>query len=111
MPPENVTVHVEFRIMRNVMASATEAELGGLFEIFQKSTSMRTALADMGHLKPPTPVATDNTVANSIVNGTEKQKTSRAIDMIFYWVRDRFRQNNFHILWEEGKKNLAEYVT
>ena len=32
MPPDNVPVHVECSIVRNVMASATEAELGGLFE-------------------------------------------------------------------------------
>ena len=30
-PPENGTVNVECSIMRTVMASATEAELGGLF--------------------------------------------------------------------------------
>ena len=63
----------------------------------------------MGHPQPPPPVAMYNTSANSIINGTNKK--SRAIDMIFYWVRDRIRQNNFHIFWEEGKKNLADYVT
>ena len=31
--------------------------------------------------------------------------------MRFYWVRGRIQQNYFHILWEEGKKNLADYVT
>ena len=31
-PPENGPVRVEYCKMRNVMASATEAELGGLFE-------------------------------------------------------------------------------
>ena len=31
--------------------------------------------------------------------------------MRFYWVRDRILQNHFHIFWEEGKKNLADYVT
>ena len=45
MPPENVPVHVECSIMRNVMESATEAELGGLFENCQKEISMSTALA------------------------------------------------------------------
>ena len=74
MPPENGTVHVECSIMRNVIASATEAELGGLFENFQKATSTRTTLLDMGHQQPPTLMATDNTVANSIVNGTAKKK-------------------------------------
>ena len=56
--------------MRKVMASATEAELGGLFENFQKAKSMRTELADMDHQKPPTMVATYNTAGNSIFNGT-----------------------------------------
>ena len=40
-----------------------------------------------------------------------KKKRSRAIDTIFYWVRDRIQQNNFHILREEGEKNLTDYVT
>ena len=52
------------------MSSATEAELVGLFENFQKVASMQTALAEMGHPQPPTPVATDNIVSNIIVNGT-----------------------------------------
>ena len=30
--------------------------------------------------------------------------------MRFYWVRDRIRKKP-HIFWEEGKKNLANYVT
>ena len=88
------------------MASATEAELRGLFENCQKATSTRTALADMGHLQPPTPVAMDNTAANSIVNGTEKQKISRAIDMRFYWVRDKTQQMFSHIMGR-GKENTG----
>ena len=93
------------------MESATESELGGLFENFQKATSMRTALAEMGHLQSPTLVSTDNIMANIIFNGTAKQKRYRAIDMIFYWVRERIRQNHFHIFWEELMNNLADYVT
>ena len=74
MPLKNGPVHAECSIMRNVIVSSTEAELGGLFEIFQKATSMRTALADMGHQQPPTPVTTDKTAANSVVNVLAKQK-------------------------------------
>ena len=62
---------------------------------------MRTALAGMGHQQPPTPVATYNTVAKSIFNGTENKKIFRAIDMRFYWVRDRIQKNYFHIFWED----------
>ena len=68
---------------------------------------MRTSLAEMGHLQPPTPVGTYNTAANSIVNGTAKQKRYRAIDMRFYWVIDRILKNHFHKFLKEGKKNLA----
>ena len=57
MQLENRTVHVEFSMMINVMASATEAELGGLFENCQKVKSIWTTLSEMGHPKPPTPVA------------------------------------------------------
>ena len=72
---------------------------------------MRTSLAEMGHPQLPTSMATDNTAANNIVNGMAKQKIFKAIDMRFYWVRDRIQQNLFHIFWEEGKENLAYYVT
>ena len=71
---------------------------------------MRTTLSEIGHQKPPTPVATDNTSANSMFNGMAKQKRTRAIDMRIYWVRDRIQKNHFHIFWEEGKKNPAEFV-
>ena len=90
--------------MQNVMASATEAELGGLIEKFQKATSMRTALSEMSHPQPPTLAAMDNLAANRIMNGTSKQKKYIAIDIIFYWVRDQFRKNHFHILGGRSEK-------
>ena len=65
MPLDIVPVHVEWVIMRNFMASAIESELGGIFENFQKATSTRKDLVDMGNLQPPKPVAIDNTAANS----------------------------------------------
>ena len=67
MPPDNGPMHVESSITIYVMASATEAELGGLFENCQKATSTRTALTNTGHQQPPT----ENTSASRIVNGTE----------------------------------------
>ena len=33
------------------------------------------------------------------------------MDMIFYWIQDRTRENHFHIFWEEGNKNLSDYFT
>jgi hypothetical protein len=31
--------------------------------------------------------------------------------MRFYWIRDRVKQNQFHILWKKGSENLADYFT
>ena len=61
-------------------------------------------LTEMGHPQPPTPVATDNTAANIIVDGTTPQEGYRQIDMIFYLVIYRIQQKHFHIFWEERKK-------
>ena len=51
----------------------------------------------MGHSRPPTSGATDNTAASRIVTRTAKQKISRAIDMRFYWICNRIQQNHFHV--------------
>ena len=74
MPPQNGPVCVECSIMRNVMASALGAELGGLlFQNCDKATAMRTYPAEMGHQQPPTKVAIDNKATNIIFNGTEEK--------------------------------------
>ena len=40
-----------------------------------------------------------------------KQKRSKAIDVQFYWLRDRAKQGQFHIFWDSGKHNRADYYT
>ena len=40
-----------------------------------------------------------------------KQKRSKAIDMRFYWVRDRVKQNQFLIYWRPGANNYGDYVS
>eukprot|EP00957_Ditylum_brightwellii_P130302 9939585-Ditylum_brightwellii.AAC.1 len=70
------------------MASATEAEVGALYTNARKGEELRTALEEMGHPQPPTPIVIDNTTANGIVNDTVKQRRLRAIDMRFYWLKD-----------------------
>ena len=65
----------------------------------------------MGHLQPPTPIQVDNSTACGIANANIKLQRSKAIDMRFYWVRDRVDQNQFKVFWKPGKTNLADYVT
>ena len=94
------------------MASAAEAETAGLFHNAQEGTAIRNTLAEMGHPQPgPTPIQCDNTVATGLANDTVKAKRTKAMDMRFYWVRDRVRQGQFRIHWKPGASNLADYFT
>jgi len=87
-PPINGAIHVHNSIMRSILASATEAEVGALFYNAQDGKMLRTTLNDLGHPQPATPLQTDNEVAEGIVNDCVKQCQSKAIGMHFYWVCD-----------------------
>eukprot|EP00957_Ditylum_brightwellii_P113023 8618622-Ditylum_brightwellii.AAC.1 len=63
------------------MAYAAEAKIGVLYTNVCKGEDLCTALEEMGHLQPLTPIMTDNTTASGIVNGMVKQRRSYAIDM------------------------------
>ncbi len=97
--------------MRNVLASATEAEVGALFHNAQDACMLRQTLTKLGHPEPATPIQTGNACAEGVINDTVKQKRSKAIDMRFYWVRDRSRQGQFVIHWQAGALNRADYFT
>jgi hypothetical protein len=110
-PPHNGPVHVECTLLRQVVAAASEAELGANFINAQKAVPMRQALEDMGHPQPPTPIKTDNSTAHGILTSLVKQKRSKAFDMRFYWLKDRIEQKQFNVYWKPGNQNLADYVT
>lgn len=99
------------KVLRGVMSSAAEAEIGALFLNTKEGTVIRQTLQEMGHPQPATPVETDNTTACGIMNRTVKQVRSKAIDMRFYWVRDRVDQGQFRIYWAPGSQNIADYFT
>ena len=94
-----------------MMSSAGEAELGALFYNCKDAVMLRTALEEMGHPQPPTPIQTDNSFAAGMANKQIKQRRSKATDMRFYWVQDRVNQGQFNIYWAKGADNLADYFT
>jgi hypothetical protein len=98
-------------ILRMVVASAAEAEIGALFLNAKEGVNIRNILKEMGHPQPATPMQTDNTTAHGILRGTCKQQRSKAIYMRFYWVRDRTQQGKFDIGWGPSAQNLGDYFT
>jgi hypothetical protein len=113
IPPFNAAVHVPCQILQEIVSSAAEAEaeLAGLFHNAKEACPIRICLEELGHPQPDTPIVTNNSTAIGITNDTIKQKRSKAIDMRFYWIRDRVRQNQFSILWHKGELNKADYFT
>eukprot|EP00957_Ditylum_brightwellii_P172718 13148188-Ditylum_brightwellii.AAC.1 len=82
------------------MASAVEAELGTLFENAKEAVSLCTTLNEVGQQQPITPIQVDNSTAHGIVKSNICQCKSKAIDMHFYWVKDRVKQGQFKTYWE-----------
>ena len=69
------------------MASAAETEIASSFINAQEAMPSRYAVEFLGHKKPRTPMQVDNTTVVGFNNDTIKQKTSKDIDMRFYWLR------------------------
>jgi hypothetical protein len=84
----NGAVHALCHIMREVLSSAAEAELGALFHNGNKACPLRTTLNEMGHPQPTTPMATDNNTASGDCNLHRQAETVKAIDVRFYWIRN-----------------------
>ena len=96
-PRLNGPIHSISRIMSNVMGSSVEAEIGAAYINDQEAVPIRTLLLELGHPQPATPIQVDKSTADGFANNTIKQKRSKAIDMRFYWIRDRTSQGQFLI--------------
>ncbi len=73
-------------IIKNVMSSATEAELAGLYLMACEAIYIRIILEELGHMRSPTPLQTDNAMADRVINGKAQPKQTKAMDMKFHWL-------------------------
>jgi hypothetical protein len=71
------------------MSSATEAELTGLYVMACEAIYIRIILEELGHVQPPTPLKTDKTMADDIINGKAQPKQTKAMDMRFHWLHNQ----------------------
>jgi hypothetical protein len=97
--------------MKNVMSSAAEAELGALYLNAKETVYLQQILHKKGHSQPPTPIQTDNTMVEGVVNKIIQPKRTKAMDMRFHWLRNREERSQFRIFWRPGGANLADYWT
>jgi hypothetical protein len=81
------------QLIKAVMSSAAEAELGTLYINAWEAVPQRQTLAEMGHKQPPTPMQTDNSTALGVVNNNIQPQCTKAMDMRFHWLRCREAQH------------------
>ena len=67
IPPNNGAILNIGQIIKSVMSSAAESELGGIFINAKESAHLRNILTEMGHPQPPTPTKTENSTANGVI--------------------------------------------
>ena len=65
----------------------------------------------MGQEQGKTPLQTDNSTAEGVINNRIQPKRAKSMDMRFHWLRDRESQQQFRYFWRPGALNLADYWT
>jgi hypothetical protein len=88
-PPLNAPILINSKIIDAVMSSIQESETGSGFINAKDAVPMRTTLQEIGHKQGPFPLQFDNKCAVGILTDTVVQRRSKAMDMRFYWVRNR----------------------
>jgi hypothetical protein len=73
----NGSILIISTVLKHVMPSAAEAEIGAVLLNAKEGTVLRATLEELGHHHPPTPLQTDSTTVTGYSNGTIKQKRTR----------------------------------
>ena len=110
-PKLNGPVLTIAQIIKNLMASAAEAEMAALYIIDKKIIPIRNTLIEVGWPQPQTPIQTDNSTAVVFTNKTIVNKATKSADMRLWWIRDRKSQDQFRNYWEPGSENEGDYST
>jgi hypothetical protein len=94
-PANNGAVLNLAQLIKAVMSSAVEAELGALYINAREAAPQQITLAEMGHKQPQTPMQTNNTTALGVVNNNIQPQHTKAMDMRFHWLRCCKAQRQF----------------
>ncbi len=100
-----------------VCSFSGEAEYAGVYAAARIATEERRIRHNIQHGAPS---ASDtivlrqwmtNVCAIGLATETVTPKTSKSIDMRFYWLQDQVRQGHFVIKYVPGLQNIADFFT
>jgi hypothetical protein len=98
-------------VIKNVVASTAESEVGACFHNAQSGAPLRVTLTELGHNQPPTPLRTDNSTAFGVLNETIKNKRSKAMDMRYHWLTYRVPKKQFEIFIGDQDVKISAIIT
>ena len=93
------------KIIKDVMASASEYEMAALYVTAKKMIPLPNTLIEMGWPQPKLPIKTDNSTYVVFTNKTIVNKAPKSADMKLWWIRDREAQDQFRYYWASGSEN------
>eukprot|EP00804_Cyclotella_cryptica_P006952 CCRYP_007096-RA/>CCRYP_007096-RA protein AED:0.31 eAED:0.29 QI:0/0/0/1/0/0/3/0/365 len=110
-PCNNGAILTLGKIIKPVMSSAAETELGALYINAREVVLQQHLLSKLGHPQPPNPIQINNSTALGVVTNIIQPKHTKAMDMRFHWLRRHEDQKQFRTYWHAGATKLADYVT
>ena len=97
LPLSSSVLYALYTILKNDMVSMTETEIVSIFVNFQYFIPLRKTLEDFGDTQLSTLIWVDNECVVGIVTDTCKHEHSKPMNICFYWIRDRVKQDQFYI--------------
>ena len=91
-------------IIKHIITSATEAELAALYIMAREAVYIIIVLEEMVDKHPPTPLQTDNDMADELCNSKIQPKRKKSTYIRLHWLRDRECQNNLEYIGDQEIK-------
>ncbi len=108
IPINNGAILNILQIIRAVMSSAAEAEVGALFINAKTAVSMQRTFNEMGHPQTCTPIQAKKFSAYALLTNKILPKVLKAMDMQIHWLHCCKAQDQYRFYWRPGTQNLAD---
>ena len=103
-PPNNGAVLNISQIMKTIVSSAAEEEIGAMCVNAREAVPDRQSLNEMGHRQPRTPMQTDNIAAHSAVTNNVQPKRTKKWTCVFIGYGSVTRNTNSDIIGGQATK-------
>jgi hypothetical protein len=92
-------------VLKHVMSSAAESEIGAVFLNTKEGTVLCTTLEELGHHQPPTPLQIGNTASTGYSNWRILKKVDEPWMCAFIGSKPVSKKDNFMSIGAQDTKN------